>query len=126
VLVVRAKVARDVIPRELRRAGARVHVVEAYETMAPQSSRTRLQSTLKNPRRRPHVVTFTSSSTVRNFVDLLGSRQISRLDEMRLASIGPVTSSTLRELGLRVDIQAKEFTIPGLVAAIESCFQSKT
>ncbi len=126
VLVVRAKVARDVIPRELRRAGAQVHVVEAYETVAPQSSRTRLQSTLKDPRRRPHVVTFTSSSTVRNFVDLLGSRQISRLDEMRLASIGPVTSSTLRELGLRVDIQAKEFTIPGLIAAIESRVQSKT
>jgi uroporphyrinogen-III synthase len=126
VLLVRAKFARDVIPRELRRAGARVHVVEAYETMAPQSSRTRLQSTLKNPRRRPHVVTFTSSSTVRNFVDLLGSRQISRLDEMRLASIGPVTSSTLRELGLRVDIQAKEFTIPGLVAAIESRVRTKT
>jgi len=126
VLVVRAKVARDVIPRELRRAGAQVDVVEAYETVVPRSSRTRLQIALRDPRRRPHVVTFTSSSTVRNFVDLLGSRQISRLDEMRLASIGPVTSSTLRELGLRVDIQAKEFTIPGLVAAIESCVQSKT
>ena len=75
VLLVRAKVARDVIPRELRRAGAQVDVVEAYETVVPQSSRTRLQSALKNPRRRPHVVTFTSSSTVRNFVALLGARR---------------------------------------------------
>ena len=118
VLLVRAKVARDVIPRELRRAGARVHVVEAYETVVPQSSRARLRNALDNPQRRPHVVTFTSSSTVRNFVALLGKLQTAELDEVRLASIGPVTSSTLRELGLRVDIEAKEFTIPGLIAAI--------
>ena len=117
VLLVRAKVARDVIPRELRRAGAQVHVVEAYETVVPQSSRTRLQSALKNPRRRPHVVTFTSSSTVRNFVALLGSHK-TNLDGISLASIGPVTSLTLRELGLRIDIAAKEFTIPGLVESI--------
>jgi|SRR5271155_571573 len=117
VLLVRAKVARDVIPTELRAAGAHVDVVEAYETVVPQSSRTRLQSALANPRRRPHVVTFTSSSTVRNFVALLGSSGAS-IDGVRLASIGPVTSSTLRDLGLGVDIEAKEFTIPGLVAAV--------
>ncbi len=117
VLLVRAKVARDVIPRELRKAGAQVDVVEAYETVAPQSSRTRLRSALANPRRRPQVVTFTSSSTVRNFVTLLGSRSAS-LEGIRLASIGPVTSSMLRERGLRVDIKAKQFTIPGLVEAI--------
>jgi uroporphyrinogen-III synthase len=117
VLLVRAKVARDVIPRELRKAGAHVDVVEAYETVVPQSSRARLQSALKNARRRPHVVTFTSSSTVRNFVALLGARK-SRLDGVRFASIGPVTSSTLRELGLQVDIAARKFTIPGLVEAI--------
>ncbi|MFZ0417320.1 MAG: uroporphyrinogen-III synthase [Candidatus Sulfotelmatobacter sp.] len=117
VLLVRAKVARDVIPRELRKAGARVDVVEAYETVVPKSSRTRLRSVLWNPRRRPQVVTFTSSSTVRNFVALLGEARAS-LEGIRLASIGPVTSSTLRELGLGVDIVAKEFTIPGLVEAI--------
>jgi uroporphyrinogen-III synthase len=117
VLLVRARVARDVIPRELRKAGAQVDVVEAYETGVPQSSRTRLRRALANPQRRPHVVTFTSSSTVRNFVALLGSRQAS-VEGILLASIGPVTSSTLRELGLRVDIAAKEFTIPGLVEAI--------
>jgi uroporphyrinogen-III synthase len=117
VLLVRAKVARDVIPRELRKAGARVDVVEAYETVVPKSSRTRLRSVLRNLRWRPQVVTFTSSSTVRNFVALLG-RAHTDLDGIRLASIGPVTSSTLRELGLGVDIAAKEFTIPGLVEAI--------
>jgi uroporphyrinogen-III synthase len=119
VLLLRAKVARDVIPQELRKAGALVEVVEAYETVVPQSSRRRLQAVLKNPRQRPHVVTFTSSSTVRNFVELLGStRAHSSLDGIRTASIGPVTSSTLRELGLRTDIEAKEFNIPGLVKAI--------
>ena len=120
VLLVRAKVARDVIPRELRRAGARVDVVEAYETVVPQSSRSRLRATLKNPKRRPHVVTFTSSSTVRNFAALLGStaKRKNPLDGIRTASIGPVTSSTLRELGLPVDIEARQFTIPGLIEAI--------
>ena len=118
VLLMRAKIARDVIPRELRKAGARVDVVEAYETVVPQSSRTRLRSVLQNPRRRPHVVTFTSSSTVRNFVALLGARQTAGLNEIQLASIGPVTSSTLRELGLRVDIAARKFTIPNLVEAV--------
>jgi len=125
VLLVRAKVARDVIPRELRKAGAHVEVVEAYETVVPQASRRRLRSALANPQRRPQVVTFTSSSTVRNFVSLLGSRQMS-LEGIRLASIGPVTSSTLRELGLRADISAKEFTIPGLVDAILHAFDQPT
>lgn len=125
VLLVRAKVARDVIPRELRKAGARVDVVEAYETIVPKPSRIRLRAALKNPKKRPHVVTFTSSSTVKNFVELLGARQKSTLAGIRMASIGPVTSSTLRELGLNVDIAAKEFTIPGLVEAVVKACQPK-
>ncbi len=136
VLLVRARVARDVIPIELRKAGAIVDVVEAYETVIPKSSRTRLRAALKNPRRCPHVVTFTSSSTVRNFVELLGgSRSVVRALEggrgrggprhIQFASIGPVTSSTLRELGLPVDIEASEFTIPGLVKAIASAVQGE-
>ena len=117
VLLVRAKVARDVIPNELRKAGAHVDVVEAYETVVPPTSRARLRAALANPKRSPHVITFTSSSTVRNFAALLGPRSAS-LKGVRLASIGPVTSSTLREFGLRADIEAREFTIPGLVDAI--------
>ncbi len=122
VLLVRAKVARDVIPRELRKGGAQVDVVEAYETVVPKSSQRRLQSALANPRRRPDVVTFTSSSTVRNFVQLLTSGKKSPrpadLRGIHMASIGPVTSATLRELHLSVDIKAKQYTIPGLVEAI--------
>jgi uroporphyrinogen-III synthase len=117
VLLVRAKVARDVIPNELGKAGAYVDVVEAYETVIPKSSRVRLRAALRNPRNAPHVITFASSSTVRNFVALLGRRP-ANFSEIQFASIGPVTSSTLREVGLGVDIEASEFTIPGLVAAI--------
>lgn len=122
VLLVRAKVARDVIPQELGKAGAHVDVVEAYETVVPQNSRRRLRTALKN--RRPQVVTFTSSSTVRNFVELLGHPRPG-LDGIMMASIGPVTSSTLRELGLPVDIAARDFTIPGLIDAIVGKFAEK-
>jgi uroporphyrinogen III methyltransferase/synthase len=79
---------------------------------------------LKEGRRKPDVITFTSSSTARNFVSLLelnlerGSPCPAFLDGVKLASIGPVTSETLRELGLPVDIEAREYTIPGLVEAI--------
>ncbi len=121
-LLVRAKVARDVIPRELRKAGAQVDVVEAYETVVPQSSRKRIVAAFRNPATRPNVVTFTSSSTVKNFVALLsassGKQREALLNGVQTASIGPVTSSTLREAGLPVDIRAKEFTIPGLIEAI--------
>jgi uroporphyrinogen-III synthase len=125
VLLVRAKVARDVIPRELRNAGASVDVIEAYETVAPESSGKRLRAALDNAARKPHAITFTSSSTVRNFVLLLGLRgaraalKKKAVDSgIHSASIGPVTSATLREFGLPVDIEAKEYTVPGLVAAI--------
>jgi uroporphyrinogen-III synthase len=129
VLLARARVARDVIPRELRKLGARVDVVEAYETVIPKSSGTRLRSILRDAKRRPHMITFTSSSTVRNFAAVLERkmgrgrprpRNASPLDGIRFASIGPITSATLRELGLRVDIEAKEYTIPGLIKAMGS------
>jgi uroporphyrinogen-III synthase len=127
VLLARAKVARDVIPRELRKLGAKVGVVEAYETVVPQSSRVKLRAVLKNPKRRPDVVTFASSSSAKNFVDLLGKKvwsghrrnsAASPLHGVRMASIGPVTSATLRDLGLPVDIEAAEYTIPCLIQAI--------
>jgi uroporphyrinogen-III synthase len=125
VLLVRARIARDVIPRELRQAGAEVDVVEAYETVAPKLSGKRLRALLANRTRRLHAITFTSSSTVKNFVELLGLRSARAVLKkpaghrgVHTASIGPVTSATLRELGLPVDIEAHEYTIPGLVAAI--------
>src|SRR4051794_22662810 len=119
VLLVRAKVARDVIPNALRELGARVHVMEAYETVVPESSRKIIQEALQSDKK-PYAITFTSSSTVKNFVELVGQENLKSglLDGVKLASIGPVTSATLRDIGLRVDIEAKEYTIPGLVEAI--------
>jgi uroporphyrinogen-III synthase len=118
VLLVRAKVARDVIPNELIKAGAKVDVIEAYETVLPESSRAELAKVLHDPRRKPDVITFTSSSTVKNFLDLLGKGTHALLTGTKLASIGPVTSETMRQHGLRVDIEAREYTIPSLVATI--------
>ena len=124
VLLVRARVARDVMPRELRKAGAKVvDVVEAYETVVPKSSQQKLAKILKEGSRIPDVITFTSSSTARNFSLLLQSirnrQPLSRpFANTRFASIGPVTSATLRELGFRANIEARDYTIPGLIAAI--------
>ena len=137
VLLARAKVARDVIPRELRRMGARVDVVEAYETVVPASSRKKLRALMSDPKHRPDVITFTSSSTVRSFVQLLGGRgrrfasspaagrsgqapPHTDMQGVQFASIGPITSATLHELGLPVHIEAEEYTIPGLIRAIVS------
>ena len=118
VVLIRAKVARDVIPEELRAAGAEVDVVEAYETVAPEKSRVRLHALMKNAARRPHVVTFTSSSTAKNFAELLGDARAGLLKGVQFASIGPVTSATLGELQLPAAIQAREFTMGGLIRAI--------
>ena len=96
-----------------------MHVVEAYETVVPEESRARLQQALSDPKGRPTAITFTSSSTARNFVALLGSEIPAKsLHGIALVSIGPVTSATLRELGLAVDVEAAEYTIPGLVKAL--------
>jgi len=127
VLLVRAAIARDVIPRELTAAGARVDVIEAYETSVPEESRQSLAGVLADPARRPQVIPFTSSSSVRNFVKLAGRNAVKTAlqDGMRLASIGPVTSATLREMELPVSIEAREYTIPGLVEAIAEAVGAK-
>jgi uroporphyrinogen-III synthase len=117
LLLVRAKIARDVIPRELRKVGAEVDVVEAYETVLPHPSRVRLRKVFASDKLRPHVVTFTSSSTVRNFARLLGKRPRD-FRGVDFASIGPVTSATLRELQFPVAIEAKRYNITGLVKAL--------
>lgn len=118
VLLARAKVARDVIPRELRTLGASVDVVEAYETVVPTKSRAKLRVAMKDAKRRPHIITFTSSSTVKNFLALLGAGDHKALENIHLASIGPITSATLRENGLHPHIEARNFTISGLIKAI--------
>jgi uroporphyrinogen III methyltransferase/synthase len=78
---------------------------------------------MKNAARRPHIVTFTSSSSAKNFAELLGNFEAGLpsagwFQNVQFASIGPVTSATLRELHMPVAIEAREFTMGGLIRAI--------
>jgi len=117
VLLVRAKVARDVIPEELRQSGAQVDVVEAYQTVIPEHAKERLQQVFADGA--PDAITFTSSSTVKNFLSIvLGTEIPAKLAKTKFASIGPVTSETLREYALPVHVEADEFTMDGLAQAL--------
>jgi uroporphyrinogen-III synthase len=118
VLLVRAKVARDVIPEELRAAGAQVDVVEAYQTVIPDGAKERLQKIFHDIQP-PDAITFTSSSIVKNFLSIvLGTDIPAKLAKTKFASIGPVTSETLREYALPVHVEADEFTMDGLAQAL--------
>ena len=109
-LIARAAEARDLLPEALRARGAEVDVVALYETLPEPLSESQLEAV-----GRADYVTFTSSSTVRYFLD--GARP--RLSERtRLVSIGPVTSATLREHGLEPDVEAATHDIDGLVQAL--------
>lgn len=120
ILLARVAEARKVLVTDLEQAGAEVDEVAVYHNFPVASNDARGQEILQLLRdQQLDIVTFTSSSTVRNFVIWLkkcGSDDILR--QARIASIGPITSQTVRELGLHVDIEAKEFTINGLVDAI--------
>jgi uroporphyrinogen-III synthase len=118
VLLVRAKVARDVLPIELKKAGAKVDVAEAYETHVPAGAKAKLNRLFVSDSTRPDIVTFTSSSTATNFFSLLEKEHYHAVREIWLASIGPVTSETLQHLGFKANIQAIEYTMEGLALAI--------
>ncbi len=119
-LIPRARVARDLVPRALAERGARVEVVEAYNTAAPEYKPEELDRLLTPM---PAVLTFTSSSTARNFSKLpIPGKTRARLSDAIIASIGPVTSATLRELGMNVDIEAGESTMAGFISALEAHF----
>jgi uroporphyrinogen III methyltransferase/synthase len=114
ILLPRAAVARDVIPSELVRRGAIVDVVEAYCTVPPDDLAVRAREIFHAPRK-PDWVTFTSSSTVQNLVTAVGAEA---LWGVKVASIGPITSRSARELGVEVAVEAREFTVDGLAEAI--------
>jgi hydroxymethylbilane synthase len=111
ILLARAAGSRDVLPDRLRSHGAIVDVVETYRVVAPPDLAARLSDAMPGV----DLVTFTSSSAVRHFVDAAGSALPARL---AIACIGPVTAQTAKELGLRVAIIAEEYTTGGLVDAI--------
>lgn len=123
VLIARAAKARDVLPDTLRAAGCGVDVVPVYETRPPAPSVVEaLTRELEGGRL--DAVTFTSSSTVDNLCDLLGARAAPLLANVRVASIGPVTTSTAAGRGIRVDVTAREYTVPGLVDALLTSYSS--
>jgi uroporphyrinogen III methyltransferase/synthase len=116
ILIARAAVARDVLPLELARLGALVDVVEAYRTVAPAGLPARAAEVLLcKPPGKPDWITFTSSSTVENLVAAAGAQALAGI---RTASIGPVTSATLRRNNIPVNVEASVYSVPGLVDAI--------
>jgi uroporphyrinogen-III synthase len=114
-LIARARVARDVLPDALRARGAEVDVVELYETVAERLSEVELAAA-----RAADYVTFTSSSTVRFLLDAGGGPGPDGVlgDGARLVSIGPATSTTLREHGLTPHVEAERHDVDGLIAAL--------
>ena len=116
ILLPRAAVARDLIPSALAKLGAKVDVVEAYRNVVPENAAAKARE-IFGETKKPDWITFTSSSTVKNFVAIAGREALAGV---RIASIGPVTSATARELGLTVDVEAKQFTLDGVIGAILS------
>jgi uroporphyrinogen III methyltransferase/synthase len=121
ILLPRADIARKVLPEALTGMGALVDEVTVYCTLTGAGQTGPILDMLKTGE--INVITFTSSSTVRNFVDMLGAADISSLlSGVTVACIGPVTAATAGELGVRVDLVAEEYTIEGLVSAILKYF----
>lgn len=117
VLLPRAREAREVLPEELRKAGATVDVLPVYETVP---SNTRKDDVLQRMADGEiHCVTFGSSSTVDNFFSLVPVDLVKAHPEVKLACIGPVTCKTLEGYGLDCHIQPEDYTIPALVEELK-------
>uniref|UniRef100_UPI00388F9510 uroporphyrinogen-III synthase n=1 Tax=Anaerovibrio sp. TaxID=1872532 RepID=UPI00388F9510 len=119
VLIPRAAQARAILPESLRKAGAEVAVVPAYETAIGEGNSEEIRQELQKGN--IDAVTFTSSSTVTNFLKLLGG-DTSLLNKVKLCAIGPITAETMRKNGLSVSVEAAEYTIDGLVEALKEAF----
>jgi uroporphyrinogen III methyltransferase / synthase len=119
ILVVRAEKARDVLPKELSAVGAIVDEAFAYRTVPETRDISGAQRQLAQGG--ADLITFTSSSTVENFLAL----GLPWPKGMRIASIGPITSKTVRDRGLTVDAEAHRYDIDGLVQAIRELFQRR-
>jgi len=124
VLLPRAAKAREVLPETLRQWGAVVDDVEAYRTVVPTADLAKLRNLLRE--KKLDMVTFTSSSTVANFVNLFEGESLSQiLGGVAVGCIGPITQATVEELGGHADLVAPEFTIPGLVQAMVDFFGAR-
>jgi uroporphyrinogen III methyltransferase/synthase len=117
ILLPRARGARKVLPEALRKAGAVVDEVEVYRAIKPAKTQDSLEAILSKG---IDVVTFTSSSTVRNFMELVSDKTI--MNGIKIAVIGPITAETVRDYELEPHITPGEYTIPALVQAIVEHF----
>jgi uroporphyrinogen III methyltransferase / synthase len=121
ILIPRAAKARDILPETLRQRGARVDIVEAYQTVLPQMDVSALCKLLREGT--IDMITFTSSSTATNFAAMLRDQDLPRLlSSAVIACIGPITRKTVEDLGMRPEVVSEEFTIPGLVSAMVDYF----
>jgi uroporphyrinogen III methyltransferase/synthase len=121
-LIPRAKVAREIIPDRLRELGAEVTVATAYENVKPAADVDRVRKLLDE--KKIAAVTFTSSSTVHNFVEILGKKEYKALlNGVAIACIGPVTAKTAEEYGMKISIMPKDYTIPALVETMAEFFK---
>jgi uroporphyrinogen III methyltransferase/synthase len=119
ILLARALEARDILPKQLTQRGAFVDVVPVYKTVKPSRGLIN-QTQLKFL----DVITFASSSSVRNFVEMFSKEELAEIiSNAAIAVIGPITAQTARELGLPIAIEATKYTIPGLVTAIRTYFK---
>jgi uroporphyrinogen III methyltransferase/synthase len=125
ILIPRAEKAREILPKELKKRGAQVDVITAYRTVLDQSNFSTFQHWLE--KNQIHCITFTSSSTVRNFFQLLNKDQrkkIVKSKKIQAASIGPVTTQTLKEYGWFPSIIASKPTVQHLTQAITQFYKS--
>jgi len=123
-LIPRARIARDIIPDKLKEAGAEVTVVTAYENVKPTTDVARAVKLFED--KKISAVTFTSSSTVHNFVEMIGQKGYKTLlSGVSIACIGPVTAKTAEEYGMKIDVMPTSYTIPALVDALVDYYNNK-
>ncbi|MFQ5481354.1 MAG: uroporphyrinogen-III C-methyltransferase [Nitrospinaceae bacterium] len=121
-LLPRAAAAREILPEKLRSLGAVIDVPPTYQTLRPPTDTALLRSRLEAGS--IHAITFTSSSTVHHFMEMIGDPMKETLGPVAIACIGPVTAATARNHGLKVAVQADPFTVEGLMTALETFFQA--
>ncbi len=121
-LLVRGADARDVLPETLRGAGAAITIAEAYRNQLPPDSIAAIGNLFASPANYPDAVTFTSASTARNLFALLGAANLILPPDITLASIGPITTEALLDLGYPPTVEAAEPTIPALVESLSNHF----
>ncbi|WP_213806709.1 uroporphyrinogen-III synthase [Granulicella sp. dw_53] len=122
MLLVRAEQARDTLPEALTAAGAHLTIADAYRNQVPPDAVPALQHLFASPQNYPDAITFTSASTATNLFALLEAADLTLPPSVALASIGPITSSALRDLGYSPHLEATEATIPALVQALQTHF----